>query len=195
MISLTVADVDALMSEVSRQSAEVEGLFDGLSEEALLWRPDETRWSISGHVAHLGIVNGAYVSSVRTAVESARGRGGFEGDGPYRHPWITTRFAASLDAPPKRRLKTFRSMVPDPAANPSEALGTFTGLQHELADQMEAARGLDLGRVRFGSPFMALLRFSLGTGFATLLAHNRRHIWLVRETMARPGFPDGRDPR
>ena len=192
MIPVTVADVDALTSEVARQSREVGELFKE-SGEALLWRPDETRWSICGHVVHLSIVNAAYISSIRAAVESARGRGGLDEEGPYRHPWITTRFSASLDAPPKRRLKTFRSMVPDPASDPSEARAHFVRLQDELIDQVEAARGLDLGRIRFGSPFMALLRFSLGTAFATVLAHNRRHIWLIRETMALPGFPGGVD--
>jgi hypothetical protein len=48
---------------------------------------------------------------------------------------------------------------------------------------------VEAGRVRFRSPFLALLRLSLGTGFAALSAHNRRHIWLAREVMAWPGFP------
>ncbi len=52
-------------------------------------------------------------------------------------------------------------------------------------------RGVDLGRVRFRSPFFALLRFSLGAGFEMLLAHDRRHLWLAREVMASPGFPGG----
>ena len=54
---------------------------------------------------------------------------------------------------------------------------------------MESSRGLDLGAIRFGSPFFKLLRFSLGTGFEVVLAHDRRHVWLIRELMETEGFP------
>jgi hypothetical protein len=54
---------------------------------------------------------------------------------------------------------------------------------------MGDARGIDLGRARFSSPFARVFRLSLGTGFSVLLAHNRRHIWLIREVMAGDLFP------
>ena len=74
-------------------------------------------------------------------------------------------------------------------STPEAALADFTRLQARMAETIEASRGLDLGRVRFGSPFLSLLRFSLGAGFEMLLAHNRRHIWLVHELLAHPDAP------
>jgi hypothetical protein len=125
------------------------------------------------------------------ALTEARRRGGAAGDGPYRHPRIASWFVRSLEPPPKRRIKTFRSMVPDPVTDPHSVLPGFLALQGQLTELMEAARGVDLGRVRFGSPFLSLLRLSLGTGFELILAHNRRHLWLVRELMGVDGFPGG----
>ncbi len=189
MIPRTVSDLDALLEEVTRQSNEVTGLFERLSPQGAAWRPDETRWSAAGHVAHMAIINEAYLGAVAAAVGGARSAGGPIGEGPYRHPRISTWFAGSMEPPPKKRMKTFKNMVPDPGTTPEAAVGDFVRLQGRMAELIEASRGLDLGRVRFSSPYMRVLRFSLGTGFEMLLAHNRRHIWLVHELLTLPGAP------
>lgn len=82
-----------------------------------------------------------------------------------------------------------RSMVPDPVLEEGDVLERFRANQNRLVMLLEGARGADLGKIRFGSPFAAIVRLSLGTGLALLLAHNRRHIWLIREVLAADGFP------
>lgn len=187
MIPRSAGDVDALAGEVRRQSAEVAGIFGELPDEVTRWRPDETRWSLAGHVAHLAIINRAYLDVMEEKILVARARD--DAGGPFRHPRITTRFVAMMEPPPARRVKTFRSMVPDPDTEGRSAVDDFTALQARLEGLLDRSGGLDLGRVRFGSPFLPLLRFSLGTGFAMILAHNRRHLWLMRELMRHPDFP------
>lgn len=189
MIPREAQDLDALLAEIERQEHEVADLFRDVSAEGAVWRPDPTRWSMTGHVAHLGIVNDAYVGAIEEAVDRAREAGGPESTGPYRHPWISRRFARLMEPPPGLRVKTFRSMVPDTDIPPDEAVARFRRLLGRLAGTVERSRGLDLGAIRFSSPFFRLLRFSLGTGFETVLAHDRRHVWLIRELMDRDGFP------
>ena len=189
MIPRTSAELDDLLAEAKRQNAEVAEILETLSDEAALWRPDEARWSAAGHMAHLVIINTAYIGPIESAIEAAVTVGAPRSDGPYRHPRIASWFAGSMEPPPKRRLKTFRAMVPDPGVSRAEASEDFDRTQVRLVEAIERARGLDLGRVRFRSPFLALLRFSLGSGFEMLLAHNRRHIWLVRELLATADFP------
>lgn len=191
MIPVEAADVDALIAEIDRQDAEIGSLVEGLEASALGWRPDPTRWSLVEHVEHLNIVNTAYLGSLESTIRDARGRGGQESDGPYRHPFLARRFARMMEPPPGMRMKTARAMKPAQDLDPSTTLGAFSGQQKKLADIIEEARGLDLGRIRFGSPFLALLRLSLGTGFEVLLAHNRRHLWLIREVLAHDDFPGG----
>lgn len=164
-------------------------LFEKVSDAAASWRPDPARWSMTGHLTHLGMVNEAYVAAVEAAVDAARMTGAPESDGPYAHPWIARRFVRMLEPPPRFRVKTMRSMVPETGVEPADALRRFHELQARLAGTARRARGLDLGRVRFSSPFFRLLRLSLGTGFEVVLAHNRRHVWLIRELMASEGFP------
>ena len=145
MIPRTPRDVDLLVEEARGQSAEVSEILTGASPEAARWRPDETRWSLAGHVAHLTILNRAYLDVIESRSAVAEDAGVPDADGAlpltYRHPWVATRFVGMM------------------------------------------------GRVRFGSPFLPLLRFSLGTGFALILAHNRRHLWLMNELMQHPDHP------
>lgn len=191
MIPNRVEDLDGLLAEIERQHHEAADMFDAVSTEGACWRPDEARWSMTGHLAHLGLVNAEYLTFMEELLAEARAEGATppRSDGPYRHPWIAKWFVRTMEPPVKRRMKTFRPMVPESDIDPAEALATFQDHQARLRDLVEASRGLDLGRIRFSSPFLAVLRFSLGTGYDLVLAHNRRHLWLIRELQDRSDFP------
>lgn len=191
MIPNTHADLEALAAESRRQVDELSQIVSGLSAEALRWRPDEARWSVAGHIAHLCLVNGPYIAAMRTRIGRAGERDRARSSEPFRHPRIARWFVGTMEPPPKRRMKTMRSMVPDPGLDVDDVLGEFREQLEDYREMLVTARQLDLGRARFGSPFFGLLRFSLGTGFELVLAHNRRHIWLIRELMERDDFPAG----
>lgn len=189
MIPKTSSDLDALAIEAGRQAKEVRELLGPLGTEELAWRPSESRWSVAGHLAHLCILIEEYRPVLDERIRRARERGAPLGDGPYRHPLFARWFVGTMEPPPKRRVKTAPSMVPDPDFEPEGVLDRFERAQTGLMASVDSARGIDLGRARFSSPFLRVLRLSLGTGFELLLAHNRRHIWLIRETLAEVGFP------
>jgi hypothetical protein len=188
-IPLVATDLDRLVSRAENQSRELSRLFRDVGEEHALRSPGEGRWSMTGHVAHLVTVNEAYLRTIDTAVERTRKTGGPMGEGPYRHPMLAKWFVRELEPPPKRRIKTFKSMIPNPATGLAEALEGFDSYSGRLRDLLELSRGIDLGRVRFSSPFSRLMRLSLGTAFAVLLAHDARHIWLIEEVNR--GLPAG----
>lgn len=191
MIPRTVGDLDEMVTEGGRQLTELDGLLEPLSERELLWRPNERKWSALGHVAHLCLLNERYLSVIEASVEDVRAAEGPCSDGPYKHPFVARWFVSTLEPPPRRRVRTMASMVPDPATESGDVLPRFRSAQGELLRLMRAARGYDLGRIRFSSPFVSILRLSLGTAFAGLLAHNRRHVWLIREVLCWDGFPGG----
>ena len=180
MIPVRVADVDSLLAEVDRQNAEVDSWVERLDDTARTWRPDPTRWSLAGHVEHLNIVNAAYLGVLESTIADARAGGGPESDGPYRHPFIARRFVRMMEPPPSMRMKTARAMTPDPAVDATTPFETFAKQQDQLVSLIAGSRGLDLGKI---------LRLSLGTGFEVLLAHNRRHLWLIQEVLEHDDFP------
>lgn len=51
------------------------------------------------------------------------------------------------------------------------------------------ARGHDINRVRFRSPFLPLLRFTVGTGLQVITRHNHRHLGQAERVRQSPEFP------
>jgi len=175
------ADLPGLSARVEEQKNEVTELLSEGDSEHASWRPDEGSWSLVGHVAHMTIVNAPYLDSIHAALNGARSAGGPVSDGPWRHSAISTWFVRQNQPPPKRRIKTFKKMVPDLGTTPEAALTDFLSAQDRLLAAVRGSGGLDLGRIRFGSPFLGLLRLSAGTALGLLVAHTDRHIWLMHE--------------
>lgn len=181
MIPHSNSDLSGVAARVREQVVEVERLLTERDPEEAAWRPDETSWSLVGHAAHMAIVNGPYLDSIHAALESARARNGPMSDGPWRHSVISTWFVRQNAPPPRRRIRTFKAMVPDPGTTPEAALRDFRRTHERLLAAIDHAHGLDLGRIRFGSPFFGLLRLSAGAAIGLLVAHTDRHIWLMHE--------------
>ena len=181
MIPYRSDDLHGVAARVREQVGEVERLLTEGDAEYTTWRPDEAKWSLVGHVAHMAIVNGPYLDSVHAALEAAHARNVPRSEGPWKHSMISTWFVRQNEPPPKRRIKTFKTMVPDPGTTAEAALGDFRRAHERLLAAIARADGLDLGRIRFGSPFFGLLRLSAGAAIGLLVAHTDRHIWLMRE--------------
>jgi hypothetical protein len=65
----------------------------------------------------------------------------------------------------------------------------FAQWQDRLEERVRAADGLDLRRARQRSPVFPLVKWSLGTMLALVLAHERRHIWQARQVRNERQFP------
>lgn len=66
----------------------------------------------------------------------------------------------------------------------------FIQQQEKLASLISEADGLDLRRIKFGSPVSLLLRFSLGDCFAILVMHQERHLKQMNRIKDHTMFPD-----
>lgn len=183
MIPRTVADLEAMAAESVRQRREVVELMEAHGEDVWAARPGDGGWSATQHLAHLVTVNERYLGRLEEVVAEARSAGGPSADGPYRHPWFARWFVRYLDAPPKRRLKTLKAMIPGEDPSRDEMGRAFGAGQDRLGEAIRGSEGLDLGRVRFSSPYSVFVRLSLGTGLELLLSHNRRHIWHMRRLL------------
>jgi len=69
-------------------------------------------------------------------------------------------------------------------------MNAFADWQDRLVERIKTADGFDLRRVRRRSPVLPLMKWSLGTMFALVLAHERRHIWQARQVRNQKGFPE-----
>jgi hypothetical protein len=89
-----------------------------------------------------------------------------------------------LEPPIRQRVKTTAPFVPRSVRAKAEAFGEFAMLQSKLAEQIAAARDLDLSRVKIVSPFDRRVRYNLYSAFRILVAHQRRHLWQAEQAVA-----------
>lgn len=163
-------------------------LIAGLDDERFNWRPDERSWSVAQCLDHLNVANRAYLGPMRAALERAR-REGRVRRGAIRPGFLGRWFVATLEPPPKRRLPAPKKIVPAARKGRDEVSGEWRRVQAEVRDLLRAGAEQDLNGVRFVNPFLSLIRFSLGTGFQVIAAHERRHLWQAERVMANPRFP------
>ncbi len=65
----------------------------------------------------------------------------------------------------------------------------FRAYQVQYVDRLRQSSGLHLSKGRVSSPVASWLRIQLGSAFAAMLAHERRHVWQARQVTQSPGFP------
>jgi hypothetical protein len=82
-----------------------------------------------------------------------------------------------------------RKVDPPADLDPARVLRNFVDAHAEFAQRIAAADRVSLVHGRTSSPFLPILRFTLGQVFALNLAHARRHLWQARQVTQHPAFP------
>lgn len=179
-------ETEALRDRVRRQRVEVDALLAELDDDAFHRRPAEGKWSPGQHLAHMAVVNVPYVRAIEGAVAKARSKGWTLDDGSFRTSRLGRAFIAYMAPPPKRRVRTFRSMRPpeDPGlVDRAETEAAFRGAHDALLTALDGAGTCDLGRATVASPFLPVPfpRYPAHEVVGIVLAHTDRHVWLIRE--------------
>ena len=182
-LSPQLAAVDA---ELERLTAEVRSLADASTDERFNQPPAPGGWSAAQCVNHLTVTGRLYLPSFDVALIEARARNRV-GAGPFQHTLLGRLAIWNSDAPPKFKLPAPRAMRPTakPAAPvPRDVVvREFVEVQREFQQRVRDAAGLDLGRVRMGSPLAPLFRLPLWDWFGVLTAHERRHVLQARKAL------------
>ena len=168
-------DIQEILRALDDSDRRAEALVRDLDEERFNWRPDERSWSVAQCLDHLNVAGLAYLAPMRAALERAGRKGGRRG--AIRPGFLSRWFVATLEPPPKRRLPAPKKIVPAARKGRDEVIGEWRRIQAEVKDLLRAGAEQDLNGIRFVNPFFSLIRFSVGTGFQVIAAHERRHLW------------------
>ena len=186
------AELAPELAEDARQIAQIKeqaaGVVRGVNDAQYNWRPAPGRWSMAQCLAHIVVGDEVYFPSLEVCIAEARKKG-LTGNGPFHHGWVGNWFVRSMDAPPKRRFKNPARITPPPEQPLEKGLQDFNAAHDRLLQLITQANGVDLGRAKFRSPLLKLIKLSLGQGIAVLLAHARRHLWQADEVRKHPEFP------
>ena len=181
------ADLAAIEARLDASDREARTLIAELDDDRFNWRPAERSWSVAQCLDHLNVANRVYLEPLRTALERARQRNAAR-RGPVRPGILERWFVASLEPPPRRRLPRPRKITPAERKSRAEVGEEWERIQAEIRELLRAAAPWDLNATRFVNPFIPLLRFSVGTGFLVIDAHDRRHVWQAQQVRANPRF-------
>lgn len=189
--NLRAEDLRKSWREFQSTGEEAEELATDLTRAQLWWRPEPQRWSIGECLDHLVRTGEAYLDVLDAAVDEGRRRELFAA-GPYPPSLVGRWLARILEPPPRLKVPAPRRIRPAASPGAEEAedpLPRFLGLRAQLRERLEAADGLDLGRIRVASPFVPILKFDLGSAFRIVAAHERRHLWQARRVRDEATFP------
>jgi hypothetical protein len=177
-------DLAAILHGFEGSDREALAILEQTDEERFNWRPDERSWSVAQCLDHLNVGNRFYVESMRDALKAAKQKGIWR-RGPIRPGFFERWFIRTMGPQPRRRLPAPRQIVPAARKSRAEVGEEWARVQGQVRDLLQEAAPLDLNATRFVNPFLPLVRFSVGTGFLVIEAHNRRHLWQARQVLAR----------
>jgi hypothetical protein len=94
-----------------------------------------------------------------------------------------------MEPPARMKMRAPKSFQPPPQRSRHEIMAAFRAYQVQFIDRLRQANGLDLASAKVSSPASQWIRLPLGTGFALMTAHERRHLWQAQRVTAAEGFP------
>ena len=175
-------ELDTLRREADEAREQLQSLVSPLSDEELQWRPAPRKWSVAEILTHLSLTAKVCLPALDRAVQEAEQRG-WQSLGPFRLTTMGKFFVWYVEPPPAIRLPAPMGLVPRLTGTPREAWPEFLHWHAAVLERMERAAGLDLNRARFQSPFAKFVRMDLLALFSVFTAHERRHIWQMRNLL------------
>lgn len=172
-------ELEQLLAEANDHAAEVGRLLSELTPDQLQWRPRPNKWCIGEHIDHLARTTERYARAIRVAIHNAR-KHGIVGGGPFRRSLFGSWFVRSLEPPVRIPIKTFPILLPERHASPDDLKTDFSASLNAFTLAVREAEGVDLGKATMRSPFVKVLRLTIGEALEAVLAHHRRHLWHIR---------------
>lgn len=174
---LTLApEVDAFRRQFEQLSADADVIASPLSDEQFHWRARQDSWSVAQCLEHLNVTARLYLTSIDAGIADAIRRGLYA-PGPYRYNWLGRLSVAVMEPPVRLRVSSPNAFQPAPTRPRRDIMAAFHAYQVQYIDRLRQSSGLDLARARVSSPAVNWLRIPLGSSFAVMAAHERRHLW------------------
>ena len=172
-------EIETFRKEFDRIAVEGAALAAPLSDAQFAWQPAPDAWSVGQCLDHLNATARVYLPEMDEGIADAIRRGLYN-PGPYVYNWIG-RLSVYVSEPTVRfRAKAPRPFLPAPSRPKADVMAAFRAYQVQYVDHLRQGNGLDLARARVRSPIVRWVRMPLGSSFAMMVAHERRHLAQAR---------------
>ena len=181
-------EIDDFRKQFEQISADADALVTPLGQEQFVWKPGPNRWSIAECLEHMNATARAYLPAIDEGIADAIRHGAYA-EGPFQYNLIGRIFSRLLEPPARVRMRAPIDKQPGPERPKRETLAGFRAYQVQYVDRLRQANGIDLSRSCVRSPLASWIRIPLGSAFASMAAHERRHLWQARKITEMAGFP------
>ena len=155
---------------------EAAALIDECSADTFNAAPDPGRWSVGQCFEHLIKAGDPLAYAIDEALTKAETQGPY-GDSPFAYGLVSRLFIWSLQPDAPISMPAPGSYTPDDKPlDPAAVRASFVDLQDRFIHCIERAPGLDIARIKVGSPAMSWFRLPVGAWFAATAAHEQRHL-------------------
>ncbi len=180
-----VDELDSLIDQYDATLSEVERLVAPLTPEQRNWKASDGGWTVDDCLDHLAKVGMQYAGSIEASIDYGQAERMFAA-GPFRYGWLERLFVRLTEPPPRFRVKAPRVFRPEPRQGC--ALEAYRAANRKLRELAGRAKGMDLRKIRVASPATDRLKVSLGIALALAVAHERRHIYQMRQILKAAGL-------
>ena len=175
-------EIDDFRAQFEQISAEADLLVAPLSDAEFSRQPSPQSWSVAQCIDHLNSTAREYLSALDEGIADAIRRGLYAA-GPYSYNWIGRLMVWLVHPDTRIRAKAPKAFLPPLGRPRHDVMAAFRAYQVQYIDRLRQANGLDLARARVVSPAARWIRMPLGSGFAMMLAHERRHLAQARRVI------------
>jgi hypothetical protein len=181
-------EIEAFRRQFEALSAEADALVAPLSDAQFRWQPAPDAWSVALCIEHLNLTARQYLSALDEGIGNAMRRGLYN-PGPYAYNWIGRLSVYVVEPTTRFRARAPKAFQPAQGRQRQDVMAAFRAYQVQFIDRLRQANGVDLARARVTSPVVRWIRMPLGSGFAMMVAHERRHLAQARRVLDAPAFP------
>jgi hypothetical protein len=176
-----------LISELDAADARATSLAQELSREQLNWKPHPAKWSIGQCLDHLRVANETYCRAMANALEDQPPSIVEEITPGWFGRWFIRKFIEPSHKTTRGRAP--KKTKPAPEVD-SSVLDRYLASNKNARELIDRAGNYDVNHIRFTNPYIPVIRFTLGTGFEVLSAHQRRHLLQAERVKSTAGFPE-----
>ncbi|MEL6256586.1 MAG: DinB family protein [Bacteroidota bacterium] len=161
--------------EIKSLSESYKKIAEELGPELIHTRPNPNQWSFTEILAHLVVINESYYPTFKALK-----------NGTYKSPLLSKlgfmvrligkEVLKSVQPQTKKKIKTFPVWEPERLVETPDILNRFLLHQAELIKEFEACASLLPQNPVLYSPASKMIFYHLGTAFAIILSHEKRHL-------------------
>ncbi|HWZ43409.1 MAG TPA: DinB family protein [Candidatus Saccharimonadales bacterium] len=175
-----------LITELTASDESAKELVAGLNPEQLNWHPAPGAWSVGQCLEHLCITNEGYLPVISASLAGRPSAAVQEITPGWFARWFIRSFIEPT--PQTKRASAPKKIAPGVRVELS-VLDRFLRGNQAVRELVRHAGQYDVNHIRFSSPFIPLLRFTVGSALQIIAGHQRRHLLQAERARRSSGFP------